>query len=111
MTKRARRDLSSHLDKAGHAYWDKVWVGRPVPDAYNDDTRGRALRNLNQPGRSERGAVPVHRILATAPMVLFEGHDPSSVEIKLLRQLGFGKVQLIGYSERLRGLYLGLREA
>lgn len=49
------------------------------------------------------------RLLAAAPMVLFEGHDPPLVEINRLRELGFGKVQLIGYSERLRGLCLGLR--
>jgi predicted Ser/Thr protein kinase len=46
------------------------------------------------------------RLLAFAPMVLFEGHNPPSVEINLLRGLGFEDVKLIGYSERLRGLYL-----
>ena len=72
MTKRDKSDMASHVDKAGRAYWDKVWDGRPVPDAYdpqdhrlnnhmfqrfhqffctafdddsasNDDTHGRAL--------------------------------------------------------------------
>jgi SAM-dependent methyltransferase/predicted Ser/Thr protein kinase len=52
----------------------------------------------------------VVRILASAPRVLFEGHDPPSAEIDWLRGLGFDDVQLIGYSERLRGVYLGLRE-
>jgi len=46
------------------------------------------------------------RVLAIAPMVLFEGHNPPSVEMNLLRGLGFQEVQLIGYSERLRGFYL-----
>jgi 2-polyprenyl-3-methyl-5-hydroxy-6-metoxy-1,4-benzoquinol methylase/predicted Ser/Thr protein kinase len=46
------------------------------------------------------------RLLAIAPMVLFEGHNPPSVEINLLRGLGFMDVKLIGYSERLRGVYL-----
>ncbi len=49
------------------------------------------------------------RLLAIAPMVLFEGHNPPSVEINLLRGLGFEEVKLIGYSERLRGLYLACR--
>ena len=51
----------------------------------------------------------VLRLLAVAPRVLYEGHNPPSVEINLLQSLGFGNVQLIGYSERLRGLYLALR--
>lgn len=51
----------------------------------------------------------VLRLLAAVPLVVFEGHDSSSVEIDLLHQLGFRKVQPIGYSERLRGLYLGTR--
>jgi 2-polyprenyl-3-methyl-5-hydroxy-6-metoxy-1,4-benzoquinol methylase len=46
------------------------------------------------------------RLLAAAPMVLFEGHNPPSIAINLLRGLGFMDVRLIGYSERLRGLYL-----
>jgi 2-polyprenyl-3-methyl-5-hydroxy-6-metoxy-1,4-benzoquinol methylase/predicted Ser/Thr protein kinase len=46
------------------------------------------------------------RLLAIAPMVLFEGHNPPLFEINLLRGLGFEEVKLIGYSERLRGLYL-----
>ena len=49
------------------------------------------------------------RLLAAAPKVLFEGHGPPGDEMGLLRRLGFGNVQLIGYSERLRGLYLGIR--
>lgn len=51
----------------------------------------------------------VLQVIAAADGVLFEGHDSSSVEMNLLRRLGFRKVQLIGYSERLRGLYLGLK--
>lgn len=48
----------------------------------------------------------VMRLLARTPHVLFEGHLPPGEEIRVLHEFGFGEVRLIGYSERLRGMYL-----
>ncbi|NIN94271.1 MAG: methyltransferase domain-containing protein [Anaerolineae bacterium] len=50
-------------------------------------------------------------ILQAAPTLLYEGHGPASMEADHLRQLDFAGVQLIGYSERLRALYLASRDA
>lgn len=44
----------------------------------------------------------VLQILASTPAVLYEGHDSLSDTVKLLRNLGFGKIDVLGYSERLR---------
>jgi len=51
------------------------------------------------------------RILTAAPMLLFEGHSPASEEADHLRELGFAKVELVGYSERLRAMYRASRDA
>jgi len=51
------------------------------------------------------------RILTSAPALLFEGHSPASEEADYLRGLGFAKVQLVGYSERLRAMYFASRDA
>lgn len=50
------------------------------------------------------------RILRAAPVLLYEGHAPASQEAARLRELGFSRVQLVGYSERLRALYLACRD-
>lgn len=50
------------------------------------------------------------RILQAAPTLLYEGHGPASTEADQLHQLGFADVQLVGYSERLRALYLASRD-
>jgi 2-polyprenyl-3-methyl-5-hydroxy-6-metoxy-1,4-benzoquinol methylase len=50
------------------------------------------------------------RILTAAPMLLFEGHSPASEEADHLRELGFAKVELVGYSERLRAMYRASRD-
>jgi len=50
------------------------------------------------------------RILAAAPILLFEGHSPASEEADHLRELGFAKVELVGYSERLRAMYRASRD-
>lgn len=50
------------------------------------------------------------RLLSHAPRILFEGHDPPPVEMKMLHELGFKDIKLIGYSERLRALYLASKE-
>jgi predicted Ser/Thr protein kinase len=51
------------------------------------------------------------RILTAAPVLLFEGHSPASEEADHLRELGFAKVELVGYSERLRAVYCASRDA
>jgi len=51
------------------------------------------------------------RILNSAPTLLFEGHAPASEEAAHLRGLGFAKVELVGYSERLRAMYHASRDA
>ncbi len=48
----------------------------------------------------------VLKLLASTPRVLFEGHLPPEEEVKMLHSLGFRDVKIVGYSERLRGLYL-----
>jgi hypothetical protein len=50
------------------------------------------------------------RILRAAPVLLYEGHSPASEEATLLRQLGFSRIRLVGYSERLRALYVASRD-
>ncbi len=47
----------------------------------------------------------VLKLLASTPRVLFEGHLPPDEEVKMLHGLGFRDVKIVGYSERLRGLY------
>jgi predicted Ser/Thr protein kinase len=51
------------------------------------------------------------RILGAAPTLLFEGHAPAAEEADFLSGLGFAKVELVGYSERLRALYRVSRDA
>lgn len=46
------------------------------------------------------------KLLARTPVVLFEGHLTPDEEVAMLRGLGFTHVRVVGYSERLRGLYL-----
>jgi serine/threonine protein kinase len=50
--------------------------------------------------------TPVLELLSRVPVVLFEGHLTPSEEMQGLRNIGFSDVKLIGYSDRLRGLYL-----
>jgi hypothetical protein len=52
---------------------------------------------------------PARRLLARSPRVLFEGHLPAGEEMALLKELGFPHVRLVGYSERLRGMYLATK--
>lgn len=58
--------------------------------------------------KQERNAF---RLLQMAPTVLYEGHGPHSAQTDLLRSAGFEQIRLVGYSERLRGLYLARRGA
>jgi len=51
----------------------------------------------------------VLELLRRTPHVLYEGHAPPSEEIALLQGLGFREVRIVGYSERLRGLYFASR--
>jgi tRNA A-37 threonylcarbamoyl transferase component Bud32/SAM-dependent methyltransferase len=51
------------------------------------------------------------RILAAAPILIFEGHSPASEEADNLRELGFAAVELLGYSERLRAMFRASRGA
>ena len=44
------------------------------------------------------------RFLGNFDLIVFEGHDPFDVESRRLRQAGFSKIDLIGYSERSRPL-------
>ena len=51
----------------------------------------------------------VLELLRRTPHVLYEGHSPPSEELALMKSLGFTDVRIVGYSERLRGLYLASR--
>ena len=51
----------------------------------------------------------VLELLRRTPHVLYEGHSPPSEELALMKSLGFTNVRIVGYSERLRGLYLASR--
>ncbi len=50
------------------------------------------------------------RLMARSGVLLYEGHNPVYQEIEFLQDLGFGQVDLLGYTERLRGLFLARRE-
>lgn len=55
------------------------------------------------------GREAIYPVLEKAPLLLFEGHDPTSQELRWLKNLGFKQVNILGYSERLRALYLASR--
>ena len=50
-------------------------------------------------------------LLACAPVVLFEGHDPEQVEIDRLRGMGFVTVEVVSTSERGRPIILATKES
>jgi len=50
-------------------------------------------------------------LLACAPVVLFEGHDPEQVELDRLRGMGFVTVEVVSTSERGRPIILATKES